>query len=133
MLKIGKTTIIIWNQMIKNTLISKIALSQEGTVLGEIIRLEGKQNARVKVEQLRLVIKAERAFGEPDIIQIPLKKIISVGNDDVQLDIPTLEFKKLQQVYRIERKRKLKSEKSREMIEEGFKKAVTKTMSQRYF
>jgi hypothetical protein len=115
------------------SLISKTALSQEGNILGEIIRVEGKENARLLVEQLKIIIRVKRIFGEPDIIQIPLKKVISVTDEDVKIDIPMVEFKKMQDLYRVERKRKLKSEKDREVIEEGYKKAITKTMSQRYF
>ncbi|NHJ46709.1 MAG: hypothetical protein FK733_02865 [Asgard group archaeon] len=115
------------------SLISKTALSQEGNILGEIIRVEGREDARVIVEQLIIVIKVKRVFGEPDIIQIPLKKVVSVSDEDVKLDIPMVEFKKMQDLYRVERKRKLKSEKDRELIEEGYKKAISKTMSQRYF
>lgn len=118
--------------MTSTSLITKKALSQEGKILGEIIRLEGKHNAKVIVDQLRVVIKVDRVLKEPDLIQIPFKKIISVIEDDVQLDIPMKDFKELQELYRFERKKKLKSEKDREMIEEGYKKAVTKTMSQRY-
>jgi hypothetical protein len=85
------------------------------------------------VDQLRVVIKVDRVLKEPDIIQIPFEKIISVIEDDVKLDIPVKDFKTLQQVYRVERKKKLKSEKDRELIEEGFKKAVAKTLSDRHF
>lgn len=120
-------------KMETTSLISKKAVSQEGKILGEIIRLEGKLDAKVIVDQLRVVIKVDRILKEPDIIQIPFEKIISVVEDDVQLDIPVKDFKTLQQVYRVERKKKLKSEKDREMIEEGFKKAIAKTMSDRYF
>ena len=116
-------------KMVTTSLISKKAISQEGKILGEIIRLEGKLDAKVIVDQLRVVIKVDRALKEPDIIQIPFDKIISVDEDDVQLNIPIKEFKVLQQVYRVERKRKLKSEKDRELIEEGFKKAVAKSMT----
>jgi hypothetical protein len=116
-------------KMETTSLISKKAISQEGKILGEIIRLEGKLDAKVIVDQLRVVIKVERALKEPDIIQIPFEKIISVIEDDVKLDIPVKDFKTLQQVYRVERKRKLKSEKDRQLIEEGFKKAVAKSMT----
>jgi hypothetical protein len=120
-------------KMETTSLISKKAISQEGKILGEIIRLEGKLDAKVIVDQLRVVIKVDRALKEPDIIQIPFEKIISVIEDDVKLDIPVKDFKTLQQVYRVERKKKLKSEKDRELIEEGFKKAVAKTLSDRHF
>ncbi|NHJ39379.1 MAG: hypothetical protein FK731_05045 [Asgard group archaeon] len=121
------------DKMESPSLITKKAISQEGKILGEIIRLEGKQEAKVIVDQLRVVIKVERTLKEPDLIQIPVEKIISVIEDNVQIDIPFKKFKELQELYRFERKRKLKSEKDRELIEEGYKKAVSKTLSQRYF
>ncbi|HUU78284.1 MAG TPA: hypothetical protein VMX55_08050 [candidate division Zixibacteria bacterium] len=109
--------------------ISKIAYSKEGEKLGEIIRIEGRTTANIIVEQPHAVIKVTRFLKQSDIILIPLKSILSIEEKYVFFDIEKRKFEEMQQVYRLERKRKLKADKAKTEVKEDYNKATAGTLA----
>ncbi|MHA1221169.1 MAG: hypothetical protein ACTSQB_05500, partial [Candidatus Heimdallarchaeota archaeon] len=86
------------------TLVGKEAYSKEGNILGKIIRVEGNPEANIIAERPQAVIEVERFLVKPDLIHIHLSTVITV-EEEVFFDIPIKEFRKLQKIYRYERKK----------------------------
>ena len=110
-------------------LISKIAYSKEGTKLGEIIRIEGRETANVLSEKPHAIIKVSRFLVLPDIIEIALDRLLKIEGSRIFFEITEKEFKELQRIYRLHRKRNLKAAKEKTRVKEDFNKVATRTMS----
>ena len=109
--------------------ISKTAYSKEGSKLGIIIRIEGRETANVLSEKPHAVVKVSRFLVLPDIIEIPLDKVIKIEVSRVFFKTTKKEFEELQRIYRLHRKRNLKAAKEKTQVKEDFDKVATRTMS----
>ncbi|MBN1327995.1 MAG: hypothetical protein JXA54_00855 [Candidatus Heimdallarchaeota archaeon] len=114
--------------MLQDDLIGKEAYTLAGNYLGKIIRVDGKPDAVVRSERLSAIIRVKRFLFSPDLIQIPMEKFHYLEDQKATFDITKQEFKKLQYIYRLERKRLLKAEKERTRVKEDFNKAATDTL-----
>ncbi|HUT82375.1 MAG TPA: PRC-barrel domain-containing protein [Candidatus Bathyarchaeia archaeon] len=121
------------NEMLQDDILGKEAYTINGDYLGKIIRVEGKPDAVIRSERLFAIIRVARFLFNPDLVQLSLEKFNFLEGQNVTFDITKQEFKNLQHLYRIERKRLLKAEKERTRVKEDFNKAATDTLGRYKF
>jgi len=114
-------------------LIDKIATSKDGKILGNIIRIEGREKSVVLANKPRVVIKVDRLLNQPDFVEIILDRLISFNEKRAIFDITKEEFIEIQKAYRVNRKRALKESQDRTRQKEAYDKTTVTALKDRFY